>query len=160
MSRICAMLTLLTEGGEIMATSPDQARAPMWPAIIFLLWTLIGVAAFVMQSSADLETLAKTDPHQARIWAEMPAWAWAAYGLAVGAGLAGALALILRRGSAVWLSALCLIAVIVQFCYTFFLTDLLAVRGWSTMAFPAFIIVMALAQTLYARSLQAKGVLR
>jgi hypothetical protein len=62
------MLALLTEGGEIMAISPDQVRAPMWPAIIFLLWTLMGVAAFVMQSSADLETLAKADPYQARIW--------------------------------------------------------------------------------------------
>ena len=143
-----------------MASSPNQAPAPIWPAIIFLLWTLMGVAAFVMQSTADLEALAKTDAYQAKIWSEMPVWAWIAYGLAVGAGLAGALALILRRSSAVWLSALCLIAVIVQFCYTFFLTDLLAVRGWSTMAFPAFIIVMALAQTLYARSLQAKGVLR
>lgn len=154
------MLALLTEGGDIMASNPNQARAPRWPAIIFLLWTLMGVAAFIMQSTADLAELAKADPYQARIWENMPQWAWAAYGLAVGAGLAGALALLLRRSSAVWLSAVCLIAVLVQFAYTFFLTDLLAVRGWTTALFPAFIIVMALAQTLYARSLQAKGVLR
>jgi hypothetical protein len=142
-----------------MATDPHK-RAPLWPAFVFLLWTLLGVAAFLMQSMQDLAELARTDPVQARLWAEMPLWVWMAYGMAVGAGLAGALALLLRRRSAVWLAGLCLIAVLVQFGHTILLTDLVALRGWSAALFPLLIIAMALAQLLYARWLGARGTLR
>jgi hypothetical protein len=143
-----------------MALTSTGPRIPVWPAIIFLVWNCLGLAAFTMQSTADLSELAKTDPYQAKIWSDMPGWAWGAYSVAVGAGLAGALALIFRMRFAVWLSALCVIAVIIQFGWTFLGTDLLAVKGWSTALFPLFILVMAVAQTLYARSLQARGALR
>ena len=143
-----------------MASTAADVRVPIWPALIFLLWTCLGVFAFVMQSSQDLVGLAKTDPLQAKIWSDMPQWAWISYAIAVGAGLAGAIALLLKRGIAVWLSAICVVAVIVQFSYTFLLTDLLAQRGWSTALFPLFILAMAIAQLLYARSLKAKGALR
>ena len=68
-------------------------------AIGLLIWNLIGVAAFAMQYGADLGALAKSDPYTARIFAEMPGWAWAAYAVAVGAGTGGALLLLLRNGS-------------------------------------------------------------
>lgn len=142
-----------------MATDPHK-RAPLWPAFVFLLWTLLGVAAFLMQSMQDFAELARTDPVQARLWTGMPLWVWMAYGMAVGAGLAGALALLLRRRSAVWLAGLCLIAVLVQFGHTILLTDLVALRGWSAALFPLLIIAMALAQLLYARWLGARGTLR
>jgi hypothetical protein len=142
-----------------MATDPHK-RAPLWPAFVFLLWTLLGVATFLMQSMQDLAELARTDPVQARLRAGMPLWVWMAYGMAVGAGLAGALALLLRRRSAVWLAGLCLIAVLVQFGHTILLTDLVALRGWSAALFPLLIIAMALAQLLYARWLGARGTLR
>jgi len=143
-----------------MASNPVTGRVSIWPALIFILWTCLGVVAFVMQATADLAEVRKGDAYQAQIWEAMPIWAWVAYGLAVGAGLAGALGLLARRKLSVPLSAICLVAVLVQFSYTFFLTDLIAVRGWTTVLFPAVIIAMAAAQLLYARSLGAKGVLR
>ena len=143
-----------------MASTPTDMRVPIWPALIFLIWTCLGVAAFAMQWTADLAEVAKADPYQARIWQAMPGWAWGAYGIAVGAGLLGALCLLFRLRHAVWLSALCVLAVIVQFGWTFLGTDLLAVRGWTTVLFPLFILAMALAQTCYAWSLRARGALR
>lgn len=143
-----------------MASGPVDIRVPIWPSLVFLLWTCLGIVAFVMQSAADLVEVAKVDPYQAKIWAEMPTWAWTAYAIAVGAGLAGAVALVFRLKAAVWLSALCLIAVLAQFAYSFFLTDMIAVKGWATALFPAFIIAMAIAQLAYARSLSARGLLR
>ncbi|WP_250889985.1 sugar transporter [Sphingobium nicotianae] len=113
-----------------------------------------------MQSNQDLTILARTDPLQARIWSEMPTWAWISYGLAVGTGLAGAIALLFRLKAAIWLSAICVIAVIAQFSYTFLLTDLLAQKGLSTALFPLFILAMAVIQLTYARSLGTKGALR
>lgn len=143
-----------------MASGPARMRPPVWPATIFLLWTLMGVAIFLIQSSTNLHQLAETDPYQARFWSEMPLWAWVSEGLAVGTGLVGAISLMLRRSAAVWLSGICVIAALVQFSYTFFLTDILVVRGVNAILFPLIIIAMALAQTLYARSLDAKRLLR
>lgn len=143
-----------------MAPTAREMRVPIWPALVFLVWTCLGLFAFVMQSNQNLADLARTDPLQAKIWSDMPQWAWISYGIAVGAGVAGAIALLLRLKAAVWLAAICIIAVIVQFSYTFLMTDLLALKGWSSTLFPLFILVMAIAQLLYARSLKAKGALR
>ncbi len=109
-----------------MATNPNNVQVPRWPAVIFLLWTAMGCAAFFMQSTQDVTELAKTDPLQARIWADMPVWAWVSYAIAVIAGFLGAIALLLRRRVAVPLALICVIAVLIQFSYTFFLTNMVA----------------------------------
>lgn len=129
-------------------------------ALALLLWNLIGVAAFIMQYTADLGALAKSDPYTARIFAQMPAWAWSAYAVAVAAGTLGATLLALRKAAAMLPFALSLIAVIAQFGYIFLGTDMLTVKGPTIIAFPAFILLVAIAQLLYARSQAAKGVLR
>lgn len=128
--------------------------------ILLLLWNLMGMAAFIMQYSADLNQLAKTDPYTARIFASMPGWVWAAYAVAVGAGTLGAILLLLRKATAAPLFLLSIIAVIVQFGYSFLHTDLLAVKGPTATIFPAVILIVALFQWRYARGLIAKGILR
>jgi hypothetical protein len=125
-----------------------------------LLWNLIGVAAFIMQYAADLATLAKSDPYTARIFAEMPGWAWAAYAVAVGAGTMGAVMLLMRKAVAVPLFGLSVIGVVVQFSYSFFGTDLLMVKGPDAAVFPAVILAVAVGQMLYAGRMRAKGALR
>jgi len=129
-------------------------------ATIILIWNLTGIVAYYIQASMDLTELAKTDAYQAQIFANMPRWAWLAYGIAVGAGLLGAIALLLRRKWATFGFAVSLAAVFIQFSYTFLGTDLLAVRGWTTALFPLLIIAMALFEIWFARQQNAKGVLR
>lgn len=129
-------------------------------AIVLLLWNLMGLAAFAMQYTADLTELAKSDPVTAQAFAAMPAWVWIAYAIAVGAGTLGAVLLLMKKAAAASLFLLSLIAVVVQFGYTFLGTDLLALKGPSVIAFPAFIVVMAVVQLLYARHLVGKAVLR
>ncbi|EPR17624.1 sugar transporter [Sphingobium indicum IP26] len=128
--------------------------------ILLLLWNLMGVGAFIMQYTADLDQLAKTDPYTARIFAAMPGWAWTAYALAVGGGTLGAILLLLRKAAAAPLFLLSVIAVIAQFGYSFIGTHLLAVKGATAAIFPAAILIVALFQWRYARGLIAKGVLR
>jgi len=130
-------------------------------AVIALLWNLTGIAFFFMQYTADLDALAKIDPYQAKAFSEMPSWQWAVYAIAVFAGLAGTICLFLRSRRAIPLYILSLTAVIVQFGYTFFATDIIAVMGWGKAAgFPVFIFIAALAQLLYARTAAARGLLR
>lgn len=128
--------------------------------ILLLLWNLMGVAAFVMQYSADLTVLAQTDPTTAQAFTAMPGWVWGAYGIAVVTGTLGAVLLLMKKAMAATLFLVSLIAVIVQFGYTFLGTDLLAIKGAASATFPALIIAIAVIQLLYARSLVARGVLR
>lgn len=129
-------------------------------AVLALLWNLLGDAAYLAQVSMDTEALAKSDPYQAKIFSEMPQWVWAAYAVAVWVGTLAAIMLLLRKALAVPLYTVSLVAVLVQFSYSFFMTDLLAVKGWQAAIFPAFIIVLVVAQLLYARAMKARGVLR
>lgn len=128
--------------------------------IAALLWNLIGDASFVAQYSMDTAELAKTDPYTARIYAEMPGWAWAAFAVAVAGATLGTILLLMRRAAAVPLYLLSLIAIIVTFGYSFFGTDLLAIKGWTTTLFPALIFILGVAQFLYARTQVMRGVLR
>lgn len=130
-------------------------------AILFLIWNLIGLASFVTQYMMDLTALAKTDPYTAKVFAAMPGWLWLVFAVAVLAGTGGAIALLLRRQIAVRLFLLSLVAVVVQFGYTFLGTDLIVVKGvLVATAFPIMIFVIAIVQWRYAAAQAAKGVLR
>jgi hypothetical protein len=84
-----------------------------------------------------------------------------AYAVAVGAGTLGALLLLMKKAAAATLFLVSLVAVLVQFGYTLGATDLIAQKGIVVAAgFPAFVILVAIVQLAYARSLVAKGVLR
>lgn len=138
-----------------------QHRSVTVIGIILLLWNLMGILAFTMQYSMDLDVLAQTDPLTAHAFATMPGWLWVVYAIAVGAGTIGALLLLARRALAGALFLLSLLCVLVQFGYTFLGTDLIAIKGFVVAtAFPAFVILMAILQLLYARHLIGKSILR
>ncbi|HZV17306.1 MAG TPA: sugar transporter [Sphingobium sp.] len=145
----------------MMHSTPSNRAGERWLPYLFLAWNLVGCAAFIMQSSQDLGVLARTDPYQARLWAAMPLWAWISYGGAVLASTLGTLAMILRRRIAVLLSLVGLVAVLLQFGYTFLGTDVLQVLGFvAAAAFPITIVLLSAAQLGYARLLQNRGRLR
>lgn len=140
-----------------MTSGPKGWTAARWLAVLLLIWTLAGIAAFVMQWTQDLDQLASVDPYQARAFETMPGWIWAVYAVAVVSGLIGALLLVLLRRGAILFSAIEVIAVILQFGYTLLLTDLLAVKGASAAAFPAVIFLLSLAQLGLALKMSRAG---
>lgn len=143
-----------------MWRSPLTRRRARVYSVLFLIWGISGLAAFVAQRSMNLSELAKHDPLQAHIFATMPQWVWAAYGISVACGLAGAVALLLRRRIALPLFIGSLAAMTVNFGYTFAATDLLAVKGIGAAAFPVFIVLVALLQIVVAGRMTAQGDLR
>jgi hypothetical protein len=134
-----------------MSKIPSRALQVHWPAVLFLVWSIAGCAAFVAQWTIDLEALARSDPFQAQVFAQMPVWAWSAYGVAVISGLLSAILLMLGRKGAARLAAVEIAAVIAQFSYSMLMTDLLAVRGIGAAVFPAVILAIAVVQFVYAR---------
>lgn len=135
-------------------------RSLTFVGIAALLWNLMGDASFVAQYSMDTAEIAKTDPYTARIYAQMPGWAWAAFAVAVIAATLGTILLLMQRAEAVALYLISLIAIVLTFGHSFLGTDLLAIKGWTAALFPALIFVLGVAQFLYARAQVTKGVLR
>lgn len=127
---------------------------------LLLVWSLIGDAAYLAQVTADLDELAKTDPDTARAFAQMPEWAWSAYAIGVWVGTLAAVALLLRRRIAVPLYAVSLIAVLAQFGWSFFGSDIIASKGIGAAAFPLFIIAVAVFSLWFAYNKARQGVLR
>lgn len=128
--------------------------------IVLLLWALVGNAAYLAQVTADLDELARTDAHAAEMFRTMPQWAWAAYATAVWSGTAAAIALLLRRKIAIWLFALSLVCIVIQFGRSFAMTDLLAVKGFGAAIFPLVIFAIGAFQLWWCRTCEQQGYLR
>jgi hypothetical protein len=129
-----------------MATTFGSGRVPGWywaVAGLALLWEAMGCFAYVTQVSMDSAALARLPAAQRDLWVSMPAWVTGAYAVAVWSGLIGAAGLLLRRDWARLAFAASLVAVIVQFGWTFLATPILTTIGPSAAAFPAFILLAA-----------------
>ncbi|RYY29285.1 MAG: hypothetical protein EOP62_00105 [Sphingomonadales bacterium] len=127
-----------------------RAKRPGWFIILvcaLILWGIAGCAAFSMHLIyGPAMDPAATDWDRA-YFAALPAWFNIDYAVAVGAGLIGSIALLARSRLAVLFYLVSLIAVLIQFGYVFFSTDLLAHKGaGATVPFPVFIIAMAVLQ--------------
>lgn len=122
-----------------------------WLCVGFLIWNLIGIAAFVGQYYLANYELATLPPDQQAMWRAMPGWAWVAYAVAVLAGTAGAWGLVKRKAWSVTAYLIGLIAVVLQFFSAFVLQDGIATVGANAVFFPLFIIALALVQWWLAR---------
>jgi hypothetical protein len=139
-----------------VAVDNGAPRWLLWAGIASLLWNLMGVGAFFSQWTMSAADIAALPQIQRVLWVSMPGWAWAAYAVAVGAGVLGAIGLVMRKGWAALLFALGLIAVLVQFSYPFLLAKGVQ-TGMDMLAFPIFIVVMAVIQWQLSRHWQRKG---
>lgn len=94
------------------------ATPPRWFTIVAIgaiLFELVGVANYLMDALRSPQALAALPIDQQLMWAATPRWVYVAYAVAVFAGLAGAVALAIRRRWSIPLLGLSLLAVIVQF---------------------------------------------
>jgi len=88
-----------------------------------------------------------------------PAWADAAWAIAVWGSVLGALGLLLRKAWTVPVFGVVLIAMVLNSLYTFVFTDGLALMGDGAAAFTAIIWVIAIGLFLYALAMKRSGVL-
>ena len=145
-----------------MATAYEN-RVPAWFWIVSglaLLWEAMGCYAYVTQVSMTADQLTAMPEGQRELWASMPAWVTAAYAIAVWGGLLGAIALLLRRGWALPLFAISLLAVLVQFGWSFLIAGAAEKVGSSAYALPAAIIVIGALLVWFASTASRRGWLR
>lgn len=119
---------------------------PAWfwaVAVIALLWEAMGCFAYLGQMTMTPEQMAALPPAERDIWRAMPAWLSGVYAVAVWVGLTGALGLLLRRRWARICFIVSLVAVLIQFGWTFVATPILTTIGPVAAGFPLLIIVVA-----------------
>ncbi len=140
-----------------------QGKLPVWfwaVAGLAVVWNLMGVAAYLMEVTMSKEALAALPEAQREIQANMPAWVTGAFAIAVFAGLAGSIALALRRSLATPLLVGSLVAALAQFGYLFLMTNALAAIGPSVAAMPTVILVIAAFLIWFSMRSKGKGWLR
>lgn len=116
-----------------------SAKPPAWYwviAILALLWMLFGVFAWFMDFMMNEAMMERMDEAQRQIYEARPQWLFIVYAVAIFSGLLGAIALLLRKSWATAMFAISLIAVVVQFGYTFTAMNAFELLGASALAFP------------------------
>ena len=135
---------------------------PVWywvVAAILLVWNAVGCLACFSQMRMSRDKLASLPEAQRAAWIAMPATVKAAYVVAVGAGLLGAIALLCRCAAAGPLFVASLVGVITQFGWFFGVYKGASKLGASSLAFPAVIALVAVAQIAFACWAKAQGLL-
>ena len=106
------------------ATTQNKPSVGFWIAsIVGLLWNLLGVNAYLQQAYKTESFRAQFSAEQLTIMDNFPAWATAAFAIAVFAGALGCIALLIKKKLAKILLIISLLGVIVQFYYELAMTN-------------------------------------
>lgn len=122
-----------------------------------LIWNLLGIVIYVGQVTMSPEALARLTEDQQNLITSTPAWANAAWAIAVNAGAFGSLLMLLRKSLAVPLFLVSLIAIVIQDIEAFVLRDAYGVVGINSLIIPSMVLVIAVALFLYSRVAKGKG---
>ncbi|MCW4456575.1 hypothetical protein OK348_17495 [Flavobacterium sp. MXW15] len=129
-------------------------------ATLILLWNVLGLTMFWLQLGMSPEAVAALPAPQRAVYEATPALVNIAFGVAVVAGLLGALGLLLRRGWALPCFVLSLLAVLVQIGTTYAATPAWEAYGPAGLVMPVVLVVVGLLQIRYARNARVRGWLR
>ena len=135
-----------------------QSPAPRWftlAAIAAVLFELAGCTLFALQMTVDPDALPLD---QRAMWDAAPMWMLVAYGVAVAAGLIGAILLLMRRRLAEKLLLVSFVAVLVQFSALLLVPTLRNLTTSDDLFLPFLIIVVSYSVWHFAR--RASGWLR
>jgi len=104
----------------------EPIKPPTWfwvVAAIALLWNLMGVLAYLGEAFATPEMLESMPSEQRDLIENRPAWATAAYALAVWGGLLGCIFLLLKKGIAQIVFIVSLAGILIQMAYNLFIAE-------------------------------------
>lgn len=122
------------------------------------LWNAFGCFDFTMTATRNGAYLEPYPQEMLDYWLNMPVWIWLIWAIGVFGGLAGSLALLMRRRQAVGLFLASLLAATSSMAFGYF--DKNAPRMEGSEVFPLIIVVIALGLLVYARWLSRRDILR
>ncbi len=125
-----------------------------------LVWNLVGVLAYLMSVTLTPESLEAMTEAERALYTDIPSWATAAYAIAVFGGTLGCIFLLLRKAWAIPLFIISLAAILVQMTHALFMTDMIAVRGPTSIILPVLVILVAIYLIPFSLTARIKGWIR
>ena len=144
-------------------TQNGEVQVPRWywiVAALALLFEAMGCYAYLTHITMSEAELAALPPAQAELFRAMPVWVSSAYAVAVWVGASGAIGLLMRQRWARECLLISLIAMLVQFGWTFLATPALRTLGADSAIFPAVIVLFATVLFLFSALARRRGWLR
>lgn len=139
-------------------TTTNKPKALYWIiAIIALVWNAMGVMAYLAQAYMTDDAKALLPEAQRELYENVPAWATAAFAIAVFGGLLGSIALILKKKWAISIFLISLFGIIVQMVYNFFLSDNMEVYGPGGYIMPIMVIIIGIFLYMYSKKAKSNG---
>ena len=142
--------------------SDDYKPGPLfWIAgIVFLLWNAFGCYMYYLDKTlSDAKYAEAYGEPLAAIRDAYPAWATAAYAIAVFGGLLAAILFLMRKKLALPLFVLSLIAAIISFSWGFMTPAFKEAAGSSHWVMPAIVVALGVVEILVTRNKVGKGIL-
>ncbi|MBT8300192.1 MAG: hypothetical protein KJO63_02560 [Maribacter sp.] len=142
-------------------TNNDTKKPPVWfwiVSAVALIWNLMGAMAYLTEAFITDEMKAAIPAEQLELMENTPAWATAAFAIAVWAGVLGCIGLLLRKKWARPVLLLSLLGILVQMSYAFFMTNAVEVYGTAQgVVMPFLLLGIGVGLVLFAKSAQNKG---
>ncbi|WDI30417.1 hypothetical protein PUV54_10650 [Hyphococcus flavus] len=137
-----------------------NSKLPVWFWVVAgfaLVWNIIGVGSYISTVTMSEETLAAMPEAERALMEGFPSWALSAFAIAVFAGVAGCVLLLLRKQLATPVFGLSLAAIVVQMGWWVFLAGSLAVYGIGAAFMPALVTIVAAFLLWFSMSSSSKG---
>jgi hypothetical protein len=138
-------------------------KVPAWfwiVSIVALIWNLMGVMAYLGQALMSDEMKMSMPEAEMQLLEATPAWATAAFAIAVWGGLLGSLFLLLRKRQALAILVISFIGIIVQMLYNFFISNAMEVYGPGGATMPIMVLLIGIGLILFAKKGKREGWLR
>ena len=140
-----------------------KTSTPIWfwvVAVVALLWNMMGGMIFLTEVFAQ-ESMLESMTEPQKEWARTtPLWIYVVFAIAVSAGIAGSICLLMRKRLAVPLFIVGFVAVVIQMVYTMLIAGGLQVMGPSGAIMPAVVVTLALVWLLFSLLSKSKSWLR
>ncbi|KAB7529550.1 hypothetical protein F8C76_17210 [Flagellimonas olearia] len=138
-------------------------KPPIWFWLvsgIALLWNLSGVFNYLNQAFNQQAILESINQAQREVFEGIPAWATAAFALAVFSGTIGSIGLLLLKKWAKPLFIISLVTAVAQFIHWLFVSNAVEAFGPSTYTMPIIVVIIGLYLIFFSKMGIQKGWLR
>ncbi|GAB4507077.1 MAG: hypothetical protein ACE37L_15130 [Allomuricauda sp.] len=140
-----------------------SVKPPVWfwvVSVIALLWNLLGVMNYLNQAFNQVALMEAMDQAQREVFEGIPAWATAAFAIAVFSGTLASIGLLVRKKWARPLFIVSLVAVVIQFAHWLFISNAVEAFGPSTYGMPIVVVLIGIYLIFFAKKGIEKGWLK
>ncbi len=143
-----------------MNSTTNKPTTAFWViGVLALVWNLMGVMAYLAQAYMTEEVLSALPVAEQALYKDIPAWATAAFAIAVFGGSLGCILLLMKKKLAKTVFSISLLGILVQMYYNLFQSNAMEVYGPGGMVMPILVLVIGAFLIWYSQDLTKRGIL-